>query len=250
MFSVKPTEKMDVYIQWNNLPTNGTYYNLYRSTSPESGFRPVLLNTKVGAYLDKEVNIYDLSKSYYYKIEVCDEDKKILKTYGPKTTEYKELEGISRAIINEYQVVLKVMKNPSYKLLLKKHEGFFCPECYNHVTKRVSYPNCKKCNGTGIIHGYHDPIDILLSRDISQEMEHISMLDSEKIKLTNVNAWALPYPIITPGDVVVDKINNRFRILSVGPRTHSHNLIRQVLQMVPLEKGHPAYNVEVFDDEK
>jgi hypothetical protein len=44
---------------------------------------------------------------------------------------------------------------------------------------------------------------------------------------------------------MVDVMNQRFKVINVGRRTKSQYIIRQVLDLVPLEKGHPAYQVNV-----
>lgn len=71
------------------------------------------------------------------------------------------------------------------------------------------------------------------------------MLDGEKIKRTNVNAWISNVPLVNPGDVVVDILNQRYLIERVIQRTRSQYIIRQIIDMIPLEKGHPAHQVEV-----
>ena len=244
-----PTENQSLLIQWNHLKDTGEYFSLFKSTSPESGFEPVLINKKVGSFIDKDVNLFEIGKHYYYKLEIANDDKTIIRTVGPERSRYNKMNGEARAMIREFTIVLRVMKNPIYKLLLKKRSGIYCPECYNTVTKKPSFAGCKRCNGTGKLEGYHDPVNIRLSKDISRETEYSSMLDSERVKLTNNNAWTTPYPRITPGDVIVDVLNQRYRVVDVSPRTHAHVLIRQVLQLVPLERGHPAYNREVWFNE-
>lgn len=241
---VIPTHNFSNLIQWSD-DEEGVYYNLYKSTSPNSHFEPVIVNSLAGSFLDEDVNLMEIGKYYYYKVDVLDKDKKKINTLGPVKAEYQKMNGIARAIMAEYEIVLRVMANPTYKLLLKRRSGINCVHCYNETTKRVSFQGCKVCNGTGVIEGYFDPIEIRLSKDISQETEYNSMLDSERVKHTNVNAWALAYPRLSPGDVIVDRLNQRYRITQVSPRTHSHVLLRQILQLVPLEKGSPAYDVEV-----
>ena len=113
------------------------------------------------------------------------------------------------------------------------------------MTKRVRFPNCKVCGGTGILQGYHDPIAVRISRDVSQMVISSDISDTDRTSLTPVRAWIGNFPRLHPEDVMVDTQNQRFKVISVSPRTKSQYLIRQVLDLVPLEKGHSAYNVEV-----
>lgn len=246
---VIPTENFELYLQWNDEKVYGEYFTLLKSTSPEENFEPILTMSKKGSFLDKNVNLYEIGRNYYYILEIMNEEKKVIDRVGPVRAEYSTTEknGIARAIIREYGIVLRVMDNPKYKLLLKKRTGMHCPDCYNPITKRVKFADCKRCNGTGLIHGYHSAVDVLISRDFSREVEYSSMLDEERVKETPVNAWMLPYPRVSIGDLFVDPLNRRYRVKGVSPRTQSHVLIRQILELTPLEKGHPAYNKEVGD---
>lgn len=235
-----------ILVQWNNINVSGEYYTLLKSTSQVGGFEPVLQYTQLAFYLDEAVNLYEKGKTYFYKLEVCDEAKTVIDTIGPVHAVYNQPDGIARVVINESKILLeRVMGNKPYQLLLKKRSGIHCPECFNPVTKRVKFHDCSKCSGTGILQGYHKPTKIFLSKDFSYMSEFNSMMDGENVKLSTVDAWTSNFPVLAPGDVFVDYLDNRFRITNVNPRMKSGALIRQILQLVPLDRGDSVYQVEV-----
>lgn len=231
-----------VLIQWNDL--SGEHFQLEKSTSPEGPFEVVAAHLIVPLFVDKDVNLFQRGLRYYYRVKVFMGGVEIQES-SIATPEYNKPDGIANKLIYENRAVLKVMRNPPVYVLLKERSGKNCPNCYNPITKRPRFSDCNYCNGTGTIFGFHKPIKTLISRDISQQVDYKTMLDSQKINDTTVGAWITNYPMLTPGDIIVDITNQRFDVQSIAPRMASQYLIRQVLNLVPLEKGHPAYQTEV-----
>ena len=242
MLKVMQNSVDSLMIQWSDL--KGDTFTLYRSTSPKDGYEILKVNYPNVIYIDNEINLRDIGRRYYYKVEGYIGGVRVSEEKG-ETTKYNTRDRIANKVIHESQVVLRVMKNPPVKVLLKRRDGKPCPNCWNPVTKKVRFANCNVCNGTGVLLGYHNPIETLISRDISQLVDYTSMLDSDKTNLTGVNAWITNYPLVSPGDVIADIMEQRFLIERVIQRTHSQSVIRQILDLTPLEKGHPAYSVDI-----
>ena len=159
--------------------------------------------------------------------------------------QYTKPDGVANKVIHEARIVLEQMRNPPVFLMVRRRVGKECPECWNKLTKKVKFANCKVCSGTGLITGYHSPIKINISRDISYLVDSSNLMDGDHVTQTKVSAWIGNNPVVSPGDVIVDALNQRFNIDQVAYRTRSQYIIRQVLQLTPLEKGHPAYLMEV-----
>jgi hypothetical protein len=204
----------------------------------------IISSTVVPFYEDSNVNLFENGLRYYYKVEGFVGGVKVDDDKGT-TSEYNVRDPIANKVIHENQLVLRVMNNPSVQVLLKKREGKKCPKCWNEITKKIRYSNCETCNGTGVLGGYHKPIVTRISRSFSQLMDFSNMLDGDKTTHTPIDAWMSLSPLVSPGDIIVDRLNQRFMIDNVSPRTRSQYIIRQVLNLVPLEKGHPAYQVPV-----
>lgn len=239
---VLPHELRGLTVHWRDVA--GDTFRLYRSVSPEDGFELLVDNYSFPFYEDTEVNTTDTGTRYYYKVEGVSGGVVVAKD-GPATLSYNGQDHVARKIIYEFEVVLRAMRNPEVKVLLKRRMGTRCPECWNPVTKKPRFANCESCNGTGYLEGYYKPITTKISRDFSQLIDYTSMLDGDKVNKTSVNAWILNTPLVSPGDVIVDVTNERFLIERVVQRTKSQFIIRQVLDLIPLEKGHPVYQVNV-----
>lgn len=238
---VHPASLNEMYIEWDQ---EGDLFTLFRSTSPETGYMVVAEHIEQPFYMDGTVNLYDPNLRYYYKVEGFRDGDRV-STSNPSTLEYNVKDGVAHKIIYEARKALLAMKNPPVHFLLKKRSGARCPECWNPVTKRIRYSNCSACNGTGFLTGYHIPIQAKVSQDISQLAMNSGELDGDKVSLSPIRAWTTNYPLLTPEDVMVDVLNRRYKVVNVSRRTKSQYVIRQVLDLVPLESGHPAYGVEV-----
>lgn len=242
MLRISPNSSKSFLLQWPDM--NGDFFQVLRSTSVDSGYEILANDLTVPVYVDETVNLHDTGRRYYYKIKSFEGGVVVGET-GGATTVYNPRHPIANKVIYESQVVLKAMNNPPVKILLKRRSGKRCPECWNTVTNRPRFANCTTCNGTGVIGGYHEPIETRISRSFSQLYDNSSALDGDKVRQTDVDAWISNVPLISPGDVIADAMNQRFLIESVTQRTFSQYIIRQLLTMTPLEKGHPAYEVNL-----
>lgn len=237
---IHPVSLTEMYIDWS---MEGSRFSVYRSTSPQDDFQ-LLGETDQRFFVDTTGNFYDENIRYYYRIEGYVGDLKVDEE-GPETLIYNTKDAVAGKFIYEYNVVLSVMRNPKVCFLLKMREGTKCPNCWNPVTNRVQFADCDVCNGTGIIQGYHPPVISRISQDVSQLQLASGEMDEDKVNLSPIRAWIPNYPLLYPEDVMVDINNQRYKVVNVARRTKSQFVIRQVLDLSPLEKGHPAYNVEV-----
>ncbi|MGE7305919.1 hypothetical protein AAXE64_27590 [Priestia megaterium] len=241
MMKVTPTSMKELYVEWT---LEGDTFTLYRSTSPTDDFEPIAENIKQPFQVDPTVNLYDYNIRYYYRVEGFRNGVKVADD-GPASLTYNKPNNIANKVIYESRVVLRVMNNPPVHFLLKKRIEEKCPNCWNSITNQPKFANCKVCGGTGKLSGYHPPIKTKISQDMSQYVMTSGEHDADETTLTPIQAWISNTPIVYPEDVMVDHLNQRFKVVSVAPRTVSQFLIRQVLQLAPLKKGHPAYAIPV-----
>lgn len=243
MNRVIPVSDRALYVTWPDFA--GSTFRLLRSGSPQDGFLVIKDLLSYPFYEDDDVNLYNEANKYYYMVQSLDNSGQVIATLPVITARYNRPDSIANKVIYESKVVLRVMRNPPVYLLMKKRTVDHCPECWNFVTHKTKYANCKFCFGTGDIGGYYPPIAIQVSIDVSQLVSANDESDGGLVKLTPINAWMSNSPLTSPEDVLVDTLNRRYTIQRVIPRTRSQYVIRQVLQLVLLEKGHPAYNFYV-----
>lgn len=239
---IYPSSLTELYIEWS---IAGETFTVSRSSSPDSEFTPLVVNLAQPFYTDPDVNLYDENVRYYYTVEGYDANGNKVSEDGPGTLEYNTPDGVANKVVQESKVALRMMNNPPVYFLLKRRMGTPCPDCWNPITKRCMYANCPTCNGTGVLDGYFTPIPARVSQDVSQLLFASGEMDSDKVKLSPIRAWTTNSPLLYPEDVMCDVLNQRYKIVNVVRRTRSQYVIRQILDLVPLEKGHPAYQINV-----
>ena len=239
--NIRPANKDLLYIEWN---IAGEIFNLYRSENNLNNFELIREGLNQPFYLDEDVNMYNAALNYYYKVEGMS-GSLIVGTDGPASLNYSGADNIAVKVIHEAQTALRVMNNPGVWFLLKQRKSTPCPVCWNPITKKPKFSNCDVCGGTGKLQGYHPPIPSRISQDVSQFTMSSGPEDSENVKLSPIRAWIMNVPLVYPEDVMVDVTNQRFKVVNVARRTKSQYVIRQILDLVPLDKGHPSYNIQI-----
>lgn len=228
-----------ILIEWREL--SGERFDILRSTH-ETGDYEILSTTEGWHFRDEGVNLNQVDLRYHYK--VIEHEGTSRTEHGPISVRAGRHDRYALKMMQEYEVILRVMNNPTMKLLVKRRHAKKCPDCWNPVTKKVKFANCKRCDGTGELMGYHRPIEIRVSREISSYVSSIVPEDLDKVTLTPVSGWVAATPSIMNEDILIDREGHRYLIQNVMPRTKGQAVIRYMFQANPLEKGHPAYLAE------
>lgn len=244
---IRPTGHEELYVSWDGREAD--FFEVRRSTSLEGPYEITATALSTPFFIDTDVNLHDPAIRYYYQVRGFVGGIEVFKeNTEPGAAMYFEKDPISNVVIYESRKVLEVMKNPPVFILIKRRIGKPCPDCWNPITKKTKYANCPTCNGTGKLEGYYPPIPTRISREVSDLANNSSMLDGDRTSQSSINAWISNRPLVSPGDIIVDTTNQRFMIQAVVLRTKSSYVHRQILQLSPLEKGHPAYLVDVNFD--
>ena len=72
---VIPLSLNELFVEWGELESDS--YRLLRSNSPDGDFEIILDNTNITFYTDKDVNLFDVSIRYYYKVESYKDNLKL-----------------------------------------------------------------------------------------------------------------------------------------------------------------------------
>lgn len=228
-----------IALEWRDL--DGDRFELFRSTH-ETGDYEFLASTEGWHYRDDTANLWQADVRYHYKLRAHVGAE--WTEHGPFTHRAGTHDRIALKIMQEYEVLLRVMRNPTMKLLAKRREAKKCPDCWNPITRKVRFSNCTRCDGTGELSGYHRPVELKVSREVSSYLSSIVPEDIDKVTLTPISGWAAASPSLMNDDVLIDRDGVRYLVQNVTPRTKGQAVIRYMFQASPLEKGHPAYLAE------
>ena len=191
-------------------------YFIDRGESPENMaplFREgISATTGVPEFVDHSANLLDFYKEYVYQIRAVEynSDGDPIQTFTSWQFHIDGLEDqVSLYIINEHCFLYRYTSVGIPVMIFKKrHDGVKCPVCWDKILKRVTRSDCTSCAGTGVLRGYYDPIEGWMHigpdpKASSVQIQGVSQPSQTVFEYTN-------YPIIRPGDVVVEMKNNNF----------------------------------------
>lgn len=113
--------------------------------------------------------------------------------------------------------------------------GQRCPACYDPILQKRTTENCRTCWGTTFSGGYHYPIQIWAQIDESEQTEQVTMQDHRQVYYFSLRTG--PSPDIKPLDLVIDHLNRRFRVFTVGGTNRFGVTVRQEVKLVQIQKG-------------
>ncbi len=224
-------------------------FDIYRSQSPEGPFEIVAQDLSSFEYIDNTVNLYKTSVKYYYKVKV----KNIVTLEEQFSDIIGQLlshnpDNIANTVIHEYNVYLdNVVDNPEYIVLIKKRFGQKCNVCWDDVRMQPRTTDCLSCYGTGYTGGYLDPIRIKGS-NISGEAGMQISVDTSDVGESKqpIQIWIKNYPIVQPGDIIIDNMNRRYEINQWKPTVKNGYILRQILTMYELPPSNVAYKIPIY----
>lgn len=163
--------------------------------------------------------------------------------FGP--AEIVKIHPEAKAMLRKNSVVLPKFKKigaPSL-LFVRRKAGEECTRCYNPVLERREVSDCEECSGTGIIGGYHKPIELTLFDSQTLKMHR---MNPEGIERQTIQAdfWTSGVPLIESQDVLVNKFKNaRYRVSAVQRVEHRNFPVAQLLQVSYLNPNEIEYRL-------
>lgn len=141
-------------------------------------------------------------------------------------------------------------------LYKRRYEGQRCP-LFDTVRHTSAQHEDTVCYGTGWIapnsnptgpnaggpyYGFFDPIEIVVSL-LSGGPEELALTDYGQQRLYKPSCWTLWEPLLTPGDLIVRRNNQRYNITQVSPRRFKHFVTHQDFQISEIERGSILYQL-------
>lgn len=247
-----------VLIRWGLTPTSQNLTNLKfyvdRGESPEN-FQQLnatgLSAAGLYEYVDQTGVLLDLNKLYYYRVRAVEEVGGVaLQTFTSSMTTWDgDLDLVQLYINEEHYYKFRWVTGVPAMVYKKKHDGVYCPECWDKILKRATKSNCHTCYGTGKLGGYYDPIEVWMEFEPDPKAEQVADWGIKQISQTDI--LAVNYPILTPDDLIVELKPNRFWKVENVRYPEKNRTI--TLQMARLNAVYPSdieYKIEVPEDRR
>lgn len=162
-------------------------------------------------YVDETANLIDLNKIYYYRVRAVElgATGETLQTFTSLPTTWDgDLDYVGIYINEEHYFKFRWVTGVPAMIFKKRHDGIYCPECWDAVLKRSTMANCTTCYGTGRLGGYYTPIESWIEFEPDPKIEQVVDWGLKQPSATEI--FMLGYPLITPDDIIVELKPNRF----------------------------------------
>ena len=120
--------------------------------------------------------------------------------------------------------------------------GQRCPDCFDEVTSRRTVSSCIRCWNTGFLRGYNVPI--LAHVQIDQTSKNLQIQAPFVSKEpSQVQARMGIYPLVKPRDILIEREDHRWRVLSVSRTERLRSPVRQELTLTKIPRGDIEYKI-------
>lgn len=119
-------------------------------------------------------------------------------------------------------------------LFKKRIFGPRCLNCWNSTLQKRVVDRCMDCFGTGVLRGYHNPIEVWVQIDPTPKAQQNN--PQQVTEFIQTSARMSFYPNVAPGDVLVEMENRRWRVQSVTQTERLRAHVKQELVIKQIEE--------------
>ena len=179
-----------------------------------------------------------------YKIEVKKLDTNIVEVFGPASLE-REPTSLDKMIIRNQRNQL-FSRGRDVIIFKKPEDGIRCT-CFNETLGDFDVFDCNICGGSG----YQKKNSGVFFSKIFFPQENRSNASREgKEQHLMTGIWLSNYPIMSSGDMIVDKRNDRYIVNDITVYNPRDVIIRQELQLAAVKKTSTLMSMPIPEDFK
>ena len=186
---------------------------------------------------------YSQHREFYYAAVPTNESTSVQGDYVGPSTVIAQADFIADFVKLEQGIGFRLTGQP-LAVLKKKTFGTYCT-CYDSTLGRQTESNCEDCYDTGFDGGYYD--SIIVSGILNAYPKRQMIMDWGVWEPGDAMMTLQSYPVISPDDVLVDRVNKRWKIITVNPTNKSMSLIIQNCQIRLIPKSDAIYQFTIPD---
>lgn len=188
-------------------------------------------------YRDNNVPTISTNRTLFYRIKVEHNVSKDV-SYSTIFDRTGKPDAYASEIIKLENVMFSELVGVRAWVFPVKTFGQTCPSCWDDVLQKRTTDSCRTCWGTGFSGGYHYPIQVWCQIDEPPERtEYLSPMQDDHRQMNNMNVRMGPSPDVKPLDLIVDHLNRRMRVISVGGTARFGVTVRQEIRCLQVQKG-------------
>jgi hypothetical protein len=218
-----------------------------RSESPEGPWDP-LADAFQDRYrfIDHRVNLLERWRSLYYRLKSVEKADTSNVVYSSPATLGAEPDLIAKEIQLLERTVWREFTGRKCWLYPVRTFGQYCPHCMDigkGGTFRKLRSNCHTCYDTKYARGYMNPIELYIQFDPSPKSAQ--QLGTGETQQSNTTARMGNFPLVKPGDIIVESENRRWRVVQVASTERLRSKVHHELTLHELVKGDVEFQLPV-----
>lgn len=204
-------------------------FQVLRSESGEGPFEPITQEFEDRyIFVDRRVPNSDIFRQLWYKIRVRHKASNDTIDVGPLTREPPP-DLVAQTIRRNEQTLFTQAIGRMCWLFPKRTFGTRCTNCWDPRLSAKKRANCVSCYDTGFIRGFMNPIEVWVQIDPVAKAVQLQQMEKDAQQLTTARMTF--YPVIKPGDVLVELENKRWRVVGVQTSERLRAIIKQELTL-------------------
>ena len=198
-------------------------------------------------YIENRIQT-DIYRKIYYKATTVAENPD---THELKETPLNECEAVSLYDMEKIDWIWAeaIRRNrwileqggERVKLFIRKWSGIQC-SCWDEQYGQA-LSDCVICLGTGYVHGYEGPLDIIVAPPETEKA--VDLLDAGLHVSYEWNTWTGPYPLLTDRDFIVRQNNDRYSVARINAQGSRGAIYQQHFTMNHLDQKDIRYRVPI-----
>lgn len=233
-------------------------YRVYRSNSPKGPFDLLTQAPLVDVYSfrDTSLNRRSLWRKFYYKVEATHvpsgwQGESIVHRSEVNPTKAKQI-LVALEIVRRERLLLKGIGNtPGFvgvpcAVFLRRSFGQKCAECVNPVLGRGGVEKCTRCFNTRYVGGFYDPIPQHFNFSPSSQV--LQVVNWGEAQPSETDCWTTNFPLLTPGDVIIEPTNRRWRVERVHTTERLRVPVRQIVRLSEINRSDVEYLIPVSEE--
>jgi len=184
-------------------------------------------------FVDRRIPYGDKYVQLWYMLRITNTQTGDVTTAGPVTQE-ADPDLVAQGIRRLEMTYFTQVAGRQCWLFKRRSFGPRCRTCWDSTLQKRTVDRCMDCFSTGILRGYHDPIEVYVQIDPASKMQQNNA--QQIAQFVSTAARMSFYPDAKPGDVLIEMENRRWRIQSVTLSERLRAPVKQELVMREIEQ--------------
>ena len=193
-------------------------------------------------FRDTNIPVHNLSRTLWYRLRVRNLRTNEVSVGQPFNRRGPlSLEGAEAS--RQFSVYVRRGAGQRFWLLPVRTFGQTCPVCTNSMTGRQQTRDCSSCWGTRFTGGYHYPVATWGTLQEAEGSLRATAQASQQVRHLGIECEGSPE--IHEGDLIIDRLNRRFRILVPTATTRHQCIVHQKAQIVQIQPSQVEFTIPV-----